>query len=139
MTLFLFFQAVSEPSEENLKQVNNQLENEHSSTTDQSESVILIDSDNNNLVDEAVEAHTDAGAPTRSDSVPASRPPRVEEPAGGGLVGVSELGVTQDDGGERNIELGIAADIFWDSVTSRAQVLSVPASFKASKQPFRQF
>ena len=41
---------------------------------------------------------------------------------------------------ERNVELGVAADMFWDSVTSRAQVLSVPTSFKTSKQkPFRQF
>jgi len=130
-------EAVSEFSEENTKKV--QLENEDPSKTDQSESVILIDSDNNNLVDEAEEAQTDAVAPTRSDSVPASRPPPVGESAAGILVGVSEVGVTQDDEGERNIELGIAADIFWESVTSRAQVLSVPASFKASKQPFRQF
>ena len=137
MTIFLFFQAVSEFSEENMKEV--QLENENPSTIDQSESVILMDSDNNNLVDEAEEAQTDAVAPTRSDSVPASRPPPVGESAAGVLVEVSEVGVTQDDEGERNIELGIAADIFWDSVTSRAQVLSVPASFKASKQPFRQF
>jgi hypothetical protein len=42
-------------------------------------------------------------------------------------------------GGE-DPELGVAADLFWDSVTSRAQVLSVPTSFKVSRQkPFSQF
>ena len=41
---------------------------------------------------------------------------------------------------ERSVEIGVAADMFWDSVTSRAQVLSVPASFKTNKQKtFRQF
>ena len=53
-----------------------------------------------------------------------------------------------DDGGrrhphlpaQRSVEVAVAADKFWDSVTSRAQVLSVPASFKTSKQKsFRQF
>jgi len=45
-----------------------------------------------------------------------------------------------NEAAERNVELGVAADMFWDSVTSRAQVLSFPASFKTSKQkPFRQF
>jgi hypothetical protein len=42
-------------------------------------------------------------------------------------------------GGE-DPELGVAADLFWDSVTSRAQVLSVPTSFKISRQkPYSQF
>ena len=45
-----------------------------------------------------------------------------------------------EDGLESNVEIGVAADIFWDSVTSRAQVLSVPASFKTNKQKtFRKF
>jgi hypothetical protein len=38
------------------------------------------------------------------------------------------------------MEVGVAADLFWDSVTSRAQVLSVPTSFKISRQkPFSQY
>jgi hypothetical protein len=40
---------------------------------------------------------------------------------------------------EEEQELGVAADLFWDSVTSRAQVLSVP-SFKISRQkPFSHY
>ena len=38
------------------------------------------------------------------------------------------------------LEVGVAADLFWDSVTSRAQVLSVPTSFKISRQkPFSPY
>ncbi len=45
-----------------------------------------------------------------------------------------------EDGLETSVEIGVAADIFWDTVTSRAQVLSVPASFKTNKQKsFRKF
>ena len=40
----------------------------------------------------------------------------------------------------KKVEMGVAADMFWDSVSSRAQVLAVPNSFKTgSKKTFRQF
>ena len=44
------------------------------------------------------------------------------------------------DTSSSSIEVGVAADMFWDTVTSRAQVLSLPTSFKTNRQkPFRQF
>jgi len=40
----------------------------------------------------------------------------------------------------KKVEMGVAADMFWDSVSSRAQVLAVPNSFKTgNKKTFRQF
>jgi hypothetical protein len=48
----------------------------------------------------------------------------------------------QDDVDEdsKRVEMGVDADMFWDSVSSRAQVLAVPNSFKTgSKKIFRQF
>lgn len=44
------------------------------------------------------------------------------------------------DEDSRKVEIGVDADMFWDSVSSRAQVLAVPNSFKTgSKKTFRQF
>ena len=47
---------------------------------------------------------------------------------------------TKESSLELEVEVGVAADMFWDSVNSRAQVLAVPNSFKTnSKKSFRQF
>jgi len=55
-------------------------------------------------------------------------------------VNAEDDGLSGEGFPERRVEVGMAADKFWDSVTSRAQVLSVPASFKTTKQKsFRQF
>jgi len=57
--------------------------------------------------------------------------------------GVADDSAREATGGGRggqSAEVGVAADLFWDSVTSRAQVLSVPTSFKTNRQkPFYPF
>ena len=51
-----------------------------------------------------------------------------------------ELTAADHNSTKQRVEMGVAADKFWDSVNSRAQVLAVPNSFKTgSKKTFRQF